>query len=125
MGYIGNGSNWDYQNVDLVNTYTASGTIATSGNSYSYNVVNGLNIGSPSISGTQPGSGIVTFLVPVDYSKQTLTFAVANCGVDGCSVLVSGATTGVTLNGATSAVSIAQLAGKTFYASGSNAWVSY
>lgn len=125
MGYIGNGSNWDYQNVDLINTYTASGTIASSGVSYSYNVVNGLNIGSPSISGTQPGSGIVTFLVPVDYSSQTLTFAVANDGVAGCSVLVSGATTGVTLNGGTAAVSIVKGVGKTFYATSGNTWVSY
>jgi hypothetical protein len=124
MGILYNGSNWDYQNIDLITTFSASGTVVASGLSNPVNVVNGLNIGSPSISGTQPASGIVTFLVPAGWSDQTKTFTVVNDGVAGTSVVVSGSA-GVTLNGGTGEVAITKLTGKDFYAAGNNAWVSF
>lgn len=96
MGILYNGSNWE-------SAVVASGTA---------NVVNGVNIGA---------SG-VAFTIPATFNQSTKQFSVVASSAG--TVTVSG-TSPQTINGATDALSVTYLTGKTlFNVSGTN-WVSY
>lgn len=108
MSYLNYANGFDYQfelgtntPVSGVNHYTSK----------TLDVVNGLNVGAPAVSGVT-----ITFEVPNTFSEQTRIFTVVKDGAyagAGQTVLVSGV--GCTINGSTSAVTIAALTGKTFY----------
>lgn len=108
MGIQSNGNQFDYQRVLGTNTPVSGVDVYTS---RTLDVVNGLNVGAPAVSGVT-----INFTVPNALSYETRTFTVVHDGAyagGGQVVLVSGV--GCTINGSTDAVTIAGLVGKTFY----------
>lgn len=96
MGIIFNGNQWEVQSI---------------GNATA-DVKNGLNIGAHSSS---------AFTIPVDFHLQTKQFTVISTATS-CSVTPAST---VTLNGGTGALTVSALAGKTFFATAANTWVSF
>lgn len=88
------------------------------GTSGSYNVVNGLNIGAPVASGVT-----VSFLIPADFNDGCALFTVAANGNANGTVTVSGVSN--TINGASSALTITNLASKQFYNASGTDWKSF
>jgi hypothetical protein len=121
QGILDNGNGFDVQ-MTLGTETVLSGV--TTYSSQSLDVINGMNIGAPTTSGVT-----ITYLIPASMDEQTKNFTVISKAAANTSVVVSG-TSPVTINGATAAITIANLVGKNFFAvpstSGTtNNWYSY
>lgn len=126
MGIFLNGNQSDYQAVGTpaVYTYTASGTIASTTYPSTFtNVVAGLNLGIP-ISGTNPASGIATFLIPANFNNSCKEFIVVGNQAAGALVYVSG-TSPNTINSASGVISIAVNTSKHFFNDAGNNWITF
>lgn len=112
------------QGTPAVYTYTSSGTIATTTYpSASVNVVAGLNIGTP-ISGTNPASGVTTFLIPADYSLQCKEFVVVGNQAAGGVVEVSGVYPN-TINSASGVITLSVNTSKHFFSDTADNWITF